>query len=93
MIVSANVGSSTLTSENLLTNAPSFSIFSRYSSKVVAPITWISPLANAGLKILPASNPPLALPAPTIVCNSSIKRTTSGLAFNSSSKAFILSSN
>ena len=45
----------------------------RYSFKVVAPIICISPLANAGLKRLAASNEPVVAPAPTIVWSSSIK--------------------
>ena len=48
-------------------NAPSFSMCSRYSSKVVAPIHWSSPRARAGLKMFDASNEPDELPAPIIV--------------------------
>ncbi|CZR22053.1 Uncharacterised protein [Legionella pneumophila] len=47
-------------------------MYCRYSSNVVAPMQCNSPLANAGLSIFPASIAPSALPAPTIVCNSSI---------------------
>ena len=46
----------------------------RYSFNVVAPIQSISPLANIGLSILPASRDPSALPAPTIKWISSMKR-------------------
>ena len=48
-------------------------MYLRYSSKVVAPTQCNSPRAKAGLSILPASIAPSALPAPTIVCSSSIK--------------------
>jgi hypothetical protein len=68
-------------------------MFSLNSSNVVAPITCISPLANAGLNIFDASNEPDALPAPTNVCNSSINKIISWFAFNSSRIALILSSN
>ena len=44
----------------------------RYSSKVVAPTQCNSPRAKAGLSMLPASIAPSALPAPTMVCNSSM---------------------
>ncbi len=69
-------------------------MYCRYSSNVVAPTQCNSPLANAGLSILPASMAPSALPAPTIVCSSSINRITlpSCLA-NSLSTAFKRSSN
>ncbi len=52
-----------------------------------------SPLANAGLKILLASSEPLAPPAPTMVCNSSMNRITSLFFSSSFMMAFILSSN
>ena len=60
-------GGSTITVWKRLVNAPSFSKFSRYSSRVVAPIHWISPLANAGFRIFEASSEPEALPAPIMV--------------------------
>ena len=65
----------------------------RYSSSVVAPIHCISPRASAGLNILDASNEPEALPAPTIVCISSIKSMMSGFFSSSFRTAFIRSSN
>ena len=55
-------------------SAGSFSIRSRYSSSVVAPIMCSSPRASIGLSMLPASiaeSPPA--PAPTTVCSSSMK--------------------
>ena len=53
--------------------APSFSICFRYSSRVVAPMHWISPRDSAGLSMFEASMDPSAAPAPTNVCNSSMK--------------------
>ena len=44
--------------------------------KVVAPTQCSSPRASAGLSILPASIAPSALPAPIMVCSSSINRMT-----------------
>ena len=41
---------------------------------VVAPMQCSSPRASAGFSMLPASMAPSALPAPTIVCSSSMKR-------------------
>ena len=93
-IASSTVGSSTCTGWNLRSRAASFSIYILYSSRVVAPIQCSSPLASIGLSILPASNAPSVLPAPTIVCNSSMNRIISPLEFlTSSSTAFNLSSN
>jgi len=45
-----------------------------YSSRVVAPTHCSSPRAKAGLSIFEASMAPWAAPAPTTVCNSSMKR-------------------
>ena len=73
-IVSSTVGSFTKTGWNLLSKARSFSIYSRYSFNVVAPIQSISPLASIGLSILLASRAPSLLPAPTIRCISSINK-------------------
>ncbi|OQC49574.1 MAG: hypothetical protein BWX58_00676 [Deltaproteobacteria bacterium ADurb.Bin026] len=65
-----------------------------YSSIVVAPMQRNSPLARAGLSMFDASIAPCALPAPTIVCNSSIKRITVPAASSISLRtAFSLSSN
>jgi hypothetical protein len=52
-------------------------MYLRYSSSVVAPIKRNSPRASIGLIMLPASTAPSAPPAPTIVCNSSMKVMTS----------------
>ena len=48
-------------------------MYLRYSSSVVAPTQCSSPRASAGFSMLPASIAPSALPAPTIVCSSSMK--------------------
>ena len=55
-------------------SAASFSIYLRYSSIVVAPMSCSSPLARDGFKILDASIAPSAPPAPMIVWISSKKR-------------------
>ena len=56
-----------------------FSMRSRYSSRVVAPMQRSSPRASAGLSMLEASTRPSALPAPTSVCSSSMNRITVAL--------------
>jgi len=56
--------------------APSFSMYFRYSSRVVAPIVWISPRERAGLSMFEASIAPSAAPAPMSVWSSSRNRTT-----------------
>ncbi len=94
-MVSSTVGSSTITGWNRLSRAGSFSIYCRYSSSVVAPMQCSSPLASIGFSIFPASIAPSVLPAPTIVCSSSINRiicpslflTSSRTAFNRSSNS------
>ena len=73
-IVSSTVGSCTSTFWKRRSNALSFSMFSRYSSRVVAPIQCNSPRANIGFSKLPASIEPSVLPAPTIVWISSINK-------------------
>ena len=79
---------------NLLSSALSFSIYSRYSSKVVEPIHFNSPLASIGFKRLAASIAPSLLPAPTRLCISSINIMILPSAFFTSFKtAFNLSSN
>jgi len=72
-MVASTLGSSTITFWKRRSRAGSFSMYLRYSSKVVAPIQCNSPRARAGLSILPASMAPSPLPAPTIVWISSIK--------------------
>ena len=65
---------------------------SRYSFSVVAPIHCSSPRARAGFKMLAVSSDPWVLPAPTIVCISSMKRIMS-LPFSSLMIVLIRSSN
>ena len=73
-MVSSTDGSPTNTCWKRRSSAGSFSIRSRYSSRVVAPIIRSSPRASIGLSMLPASieESPDA-PAPTTVCSSSMK--------------------
>ena len=59
---------------NRRSSAPSFSMYLRYSSSVVAPMHCTSPRARAGLSTLEASMAPSAPPAPTRVCSSSMNR-------------------
>ena len=73
-MVSSTDGSPTNTCWKRRSRAGSFSMRSRYSSSVVAPIIRSSPRASIGLSMLPASiaeSPPA--PAPTTVCSSSMK--------------------
>ena len=88
-IASSCEGSSTITGWKRRSKAASFSMCLRYSSIVVAPIIWSSPLAREGFKILAASAAPSALPAPIRVWTSSMKRITS-LAFLTSSITFLI---
>jgi hypothetical protein len=73
-IVSSTLGSSTSTGWKRRSSAASFSMCLRYSSSVVAPMQCSSPRASIGLSMLPASMAPSALPAPTMVCSSSMNR-------------------
>ena len=72
--MSSTVGSFTMTGWKRRSSAASFSMYLRYSSSVVAPMQCSSPRASIGLRRLPASMLPSVLPAPTIVCSSSMKR-------------------
>ena len=92
-MVSSTLGGSITTFWKRRSRAPSFSMYIRYSSRVEAPIHWSSPRARAGLKILLASSEPLAPPAPTMVCSSSMNRITSRFFSSSFIMAFIRSSN
>ena len=92
-IVASTLGSSTRTFWNRRSSAASFSMYLRYSSSVVAPMQCSSPRASAGLSMLPASIAPSALPAPTIVCSSSMKTMMSPAWVISLSTAFRRSSN
>ncbi|CAB5569065.1 Uncharacterised protein [Shigella sonnei] len=75
-MVSSTEGSATNTFWKRRSSAASFSMYWRYSSSVVAPTQCNSPRASAGFSMFPASIAPSALPAPTMVCNSSINRMT-----------------
>ena len=93
-MVSSTDGSSTCTGWKRRSSAASFSMYLRYSSRVVAPMQWSSPLASMGFKRLPASMLPSVLPAPTMLCSSSINRIMPPSdCFISSSTAFSRSSN
>ena len=93
-MVSSTVGSSTITGWKRRSRAASFSMYFRYSSRVVAPIQCSSPLASMGFNIFPASMEPSVFPAPTMVCSSSMKRMIfPSLFFTSSRTAFNRSSN
>ena len=80
-IVSSTDGSSTITGWNLRSSAGSFSMYWRYSLRVVAPIQCSSPRASIGFSRFPASIAPSVLPAPTIVCSSSINSNICPLLF------------
>ena len=71
-MVDSTLGSSTSTFWKRRSSAASFSMYLRYSSSVVAPMQCSSPRASAGFSMLPASIAPSALPAPTMVCSSSM---------------------
>ena len=88
----SSVGSSTVMLENLRSKALSFSMVLRYSSKVVAPITRISPLESIGFRIFAASIAPSAAPAPISIWISSMNKTTSFAVEASSMQAFRRSS-
>ncbi|MCY1237121.1 hypothetical protein D9M72_498060 [compost metagenome] len=93
-MVSSSLGSSTSTFWKRRSSAASFSMYWRYSSRVVAPTQCNSPRASAGLSMLPASMAPSALPAPTMVCSSSMNRMTRPSCLDSSlSTPFRRSSN
>ena len=72
-MVASTLGSPTRIFWKRRSSAASFSMYLRYSSSVVAPMQCSSPRASAGLSMLPASIAPSALPAPTMVCSSSMK--------------------
>ena len=70
--MSSTEGASTITGWKRRSSAASFSMFLRYSSSVVAPMQCSSPRASIGLSRFPASGLPSVLPAPTMVCSSSM---------------------
>ena len=71
---SSMLGSATVTGWKRRSSAASFSMCLRYSVKVVAPMTCISPRESAGLRIFAAFMLPSASPAPTMLCTSSMTR-------------------
>src|ERR1700733_5212534 len=73
-MVSSIDGSPTVTGWKRRSSAGSFSMYFRYSLRVVAPIARSSPRASAGFSMFEASIDPSAAPAPTSVCSSSMKR-------------------
>ena len=92
--VASELGGSTWTCWKRRSSAPSFSMYLRYSLKVVAPTHWNSPRERAGLRMLAASSaPPSPSPAPTIMWSSSMKRMTSLRREISWMSAFTRSSN
>ena len=93
LMVSSTEGGSIITCWNLLVSAPSFSMCSLNSSKVVAPINCKSPLANAGFNTFAASIEPLLFPAPTTLWTSSMNSITLSTSISSSTTPLILSSN
>ena len=91
--VSATLGSSTRTGWKRRSRAWSFSIYLRYSLKVVAPMTWISPRERAGLRILPAFMAPSLSPAEVMVWISSMNRMMLPAALTSLSRPLTRCSN
>ncbi len=87
-MVASTLGSSTRIFWKRRSSAASFSMYLRYSSSVVAPTQCSSPRASAGLSMLPASMAPSALPAPTMVCSSSMKTMVWPWSFASSLSTF-----
>ncbi|OQC69285.1 MAG: hypothetical protein BWX47_01303 [candidate division Hyd24-12 bacterium ADurb.Bin004] len=86
-------GGSTGTGWKRLSSAPSFSMRLLYSSSVVAPMHWNSPLARAGLSRFAASMAPSAAPAPTMEWISSMKSMMLPASIISLSRTFSRSSN
>ncbi len=70
--VSSTLGSPTNTCWKRRSSAASFSMYSRYSSSVVAPISRSSPRASIGLSMFDAATDPSPPPAPISVCSSSM---------------------
>ena len=87
------LGASTFTVWKRRSSAASFSMYLRYSLRVVAPTHCNSPRLSAGLMMLLASIAPSAEPAPTMVCSSSMNRMTLRERRISSITALMRSSN
>jgi len=92
-MVSAADGSLTMTCWNRRSNAASFSMYWRYSLRVVAAMMRILPRAMAGLRRLAASMPPPDEPWPAMRrWTSSMKRMTPDSAFSHSSMTDLMRS-
>ena len=89
----SSFGSPTVMGWKRRSSAESFSRCLRYSSMVVAPITWISPRDSGGFKMAAASMEPSAEPAPMSVCISSMNRMISPASITSLMHFFRRSSN
>ena len=89
----SGVVGSTTTFWKRRSRAESLSMFSRYSSSVVAPMVCSSPRASAGLRMLAVSRLPCVEPAPTMVWISSMKMIVSFALRSSSSSCCMRSSN
>ena len=72
--MSSTLGWSTTIGWNRRSRAASFSMYLRYSFRVVAPMQCSSPRASIGFRRFEASIEPSAAPAPTTVCSSSMNR-------------------
>ena len=70
--MSSTDGSPTNTCWKRRSSAASFSMYSRYSLSVVAPISRSSPRASMGLSMLDAATDPSPPPAPMSMCSSSM---------------------
>ena len=92
-MVSSTDGASTFTDWKRRSRAESFSMYLRYSLRVVAPTHCSSPRESAGLKMFEASIAPSAAPAPTIVWSSSMNRMMFRARLISSITALMRSSN
>ena len=92
-IVCSSEGSLTMIVWKRRSSAESFSRCLRYSSMVVAPMTWISPRDSGGFRMAAASMEPSAEPAPISVCISSMNRMTSLASITSLMTFFRRSSN
>ncbi len=71
--MSSTLGSPTNTCWKRRSSAASFSMYSRYSFSVVAPIMRSSPRASIGFSMFAAATLPSPPPAPIRVCSSSMK--------------------
>ena len=92
-MASSSLGAETLTVWKRRSRERSRSMDLRYSAGVVEPMHWISPRLRAGLRMLAASSDPSAEPAPTRVCNSSMKMMAFCASINSFMMVFRRSSN